>query len=108
MSRAATSRAAFIDVRALALLETLVGELRAVRELLEARGVASAQVPATVESPTDELMDLAQVCAQLRLGERSLRRLRAGEGFPSPTSGGHRPRWKRSVIEAWLAQRGAP
>lgn len=89
--------------RVVELLQALVVEMRAVRVAIEARE------PALVQSPTadDELIGLAQIGALLHLNDRTVRRLRAGEGFPSPAIDGRSPRWKRTVIEAWRAQRGA-
>jgi predicted DNA-binding transcriptional regulator AlpA len=41
----------------------------------------------------------------LQIDVRTLRRLRAGDEIPEPIWFGRKPRWRRHVIDAWLAER---
>lgn len=96
MSLAASS--ASDSARVIELLEKVVA-------LLEGRGVAAAQ-PLT--APADQMVNLKQLAELIHRRERTVRRMRAAGELPEPTVPGQHPRWKRSVVDAWIAQRGSP
>ena len=48
--------------------------------------------------PVDGLVGIQETCRLLDVGPRTLRRLRAGRGFPKPLPGKGRPKWRRRDI----------
>jgi predicted DNA-binding transcriptional regulator AlpA len=61
---------------------------------------------AHVEQPDmDTLLDPPALAALLKIDERTLRRLRAAREIPEPIMFGRKPRWRRHVIDAFLAER---
>jgi predicted DNA-binding transcriptional regulator AlpA len=53
----------------------------------------------------DMLLDPPGLAKLLQIDVRTLRRLRAGDEIPEPIWFGRKPRWRRHVIDAWLAER---
>ena len=53
----------------------------------------------------DTLLDPPALAALLKIDVRTLRRVRKEPGFPEPLMFGRKPRWRRHVIDAWLAER---
>ena len=53
----------------------------------------------------DTLLDPPALSALLKIDERTLRRLRAANEIPPPLMFGRKPRWRKHVIDAWLAER---
>lgn len=52
----------------------------------------------SAHAPVDRLVGIQETCRLLAVGPRTLRRLRAGRGFPKPVPGKGRPRWRRRDI----------
>lgn len=55
--------------------------------------------------PQDCLLRLLDVAALLGISARTLRRMRADGKGPRSVDVGGRPRWKRTVVERWIAER---
>lgn len=53
-------------------------------------------------SPSSLLLTAEELAAELRLSERTVRRLDAAAKLPAPVSIGATVRWKRSDIDAWV------
>ncbi len=74
--------------------------LREVRETL-------AKITKIIGKPTDAsgLLTPKMVAARLGISAREFRRIRAEEDFPEPLYATKRPRWRGSVVEAWISSR---
>ena len=59
----------------------------------------------SVHGPVDGLVGIERVCEILDVGPRTLRRLRAGRGFPKPVTKTGRPKWRRRDIVKYLEAR---
>ena len=105
MSRAAVP--ALDDTRAIGLLEAVVSELRGLRAALEARSGAAGSTGVPQALDPGDLLCQREVAALLGVDERTLRRWRRAGDAPKAITGGGRPRWKRSTVDAWLAGRAA-
>lgn len=95
MSRAALS----VDERIVELLAHIAARLD---ELVDGRGAAERDHDAE-----PELLTVAELATLLRVNRRTLRELRHEKGFPRAITVGRSPRWKRTSIDRWLAQREA-
>jgi predicted DNA-binding transcriptional regulator AlpA len=88
--------------RAAAEIRTSVGSSRNALADLANRSAHDEQ------PDTDMLLDPPALAALLKIDVRTLRRLRSAGEIPPPIMlGRRRPRWRKHVIDAWLAERSA-
>jgi excisionase family DNA binding protein len=80
------------------LLLVLIEEVRGLRADLR-----SANVEPEPARPDDVLLSARDVASLLKVSDRELRRIRAGNDFPAPVMVGRRPRFRRAAVEAWMA-----
>ncbi|MCC7291437.1 MAG: helix-turn-helix domain-containing protein [Phycisphaerales bacterium] len=70
----------------------------------------STPTPTTPATIPDPLLDVADICAFLGLGERTLRRWISSRAFPPPDARlrGKLLRWRRSTLDAWVQSQAVP
>lgn len=74
-----------------------------------AGALAAAAQPRLMEPVTDtrpEFLTVPELAELLRVDQRTLRALRHAGEVPAPIMIGTRPRWRRTDVDAWLAERG--
>ncbi|MBK7644379.1 MAG: helix-turn-helix domain-containing protein [Planctomycetes bacterium] len=67
-------------------------------------GLALLAKPEPCHDAVDPLLDQHDLATLLRVGERTLRRMRHDGRVPEPIMLGSKPRWLRTQIDAWLAR----
>jgi excisionase family DNA binding protein len=65
----------------------------------------ATSVPAAPLRLDEQLLDVKGVCALLKVGEKSVRRLMRDSGLPYHRLSAHRTRFLRVEVEQWLAKR---
>lgn len=67
-------------------------------------GLASLDRHEPCQRDMDPLLDQHELARLLRVGVRTLRRMRSDGRIPGPIMFGTKPRWRRIDIDAWLAK----
>lgn len=103
------------DAQVIELLGRIAAELAELRQdlrLLVADSAPASNGRLAVKSnrnskvePQDCLLKLQDVAALLGINVRTLRRMRADGKGPRSVDVGGRPRWKRTVVDRWIAER---
>jgi len=104
LSSSAAAAIADILERAAAEIRSRVGSSGIRLDDLREHG-AHVEHAATNAADLDMLLDPPALARLLKIDVRTLRRLRAAHEIPEPVMFGRKPRWRKHVIDAWLAER---